>query len=218
MCSSPNNAYSLLRKKIILGEYPPGQRLKEQSLAAALGVSRSPIRLAFQRLVDEGLLIAQKNCGVAVAPWTDKDNDEVFDLRALGESHAASLAAQRRQSDHLAMLHQLNDNMASLIAKRPTDFLTDLQQVNRQFHETILQAASSPRLTQFIQSLLSVERVAGAFFYYSAEELENSLIDHRNITRAIELQDITLARALVDAHIRGTSNRLKRQRQALLPT
>jgi DNA-binding GntR family transcriptional regulator len=215
MRKSGIDAYATLRRRIILGEFLPGTQLKEESLAAELSVSRSPIRVAFRRLADDGLVHAEPNRGVFVASWADQDNDEVFDLRALVESHAAGLAAQRKQPEHLQQLQALNQRMATLIADKPEDFLDELQQANRQFHQVVLQAAASPRLLAFVQSLLAVQRVLGAFYYYTDAQLAESLQDHCNITRAIERGDAPLAQAMVNAHIRGTSQRLREQRQEL---
>ena len=209
------DAYAALRRRIILGEFLPGTQLREETLADELGVSRSPVRVAFRRLEEDGLVESQRYRGVFVAHWTDQDNDEVFDLRALVESHAAALAAQRRQPEHLRQMEALNDRMAWLIQARPDDFLAELQQTNRQFHQEVLKAAASPRLTAFVHSLLAVHRVIGAFYYYTDAQLADSLQDHRLLTRAIEQRNAQLAQAVTDAHIRGTAQRLRNQRQAL---
>ncbi|MCL2894748.1 GntR family transcriptional regulator [Brenneria tiliae] len=210
---SKEDVYALLRKRITLGEYAPGVRLKEMTLSEELGISRTPIRAAFQRLRQDGLIQAVPNCGVVVAPWTDRDNDEIFDLRAHLESHAAALAAERRQEEHLRQLDRLNERMADLVRHRPDDFLTDLEEVNRRFHQLVVQAASSPRLAHFVAGLIDVPRVIGAFFYYTPKELENSVQDHLAITRAIAQRKDALARSLMEDHIRTTGNRLKSQRQ-----
>lgn len=209
---SAEDVYALLRKRITLGEYPPGTRLKELTLSEELGISRSPIRAAFQKLVEDGMLLSAPNRGVLVAPWTDNDNDEVFDLRAHLESHAAALAAERRQEEHLREMDELNQEMARLVRERPDDFLTSLQQVNRRFHQVIVSAAKSPRLSHFVSSLIDVRRVTGAFFYYTDEEFSSSVNDHLAITRAIERGNASLARVLMDDHIRATWKRLKTQR------
>lgn len=210
---STDKVYALLRRRIILGEYEPGARLKEIDLARELGISRTPIRAAFQRLEQDGLILSVPRQGVAVASWTDRDNDEVFDLRAHLESHAAALAATRRQDEHLAEMKQLNATMASLIRYRTENFRSDLEEVNRRFHQVIMRAAYSPRLANIVANLMNVNRVTGAFFYYEDEEFEKSFQDHVAITRAIMHENSNLARTLMDDHIRSTSKRLQSQRQ-----
>lgn len=211
---SSDDVYALLRKRITLGVYGPNFRLKELSLSEELGISRTPIRAAFQRLEQDGFINAVPNRGVIVAPWTDRDNDEVFDLRIQLESHGAALAAERRDDEHLASLHQLNAEMAGLIAQGSEDFRSDMQDINRRFHEAVVRAARSPRLAQMVQGLLGTRRVTGAFFFYSDAEFAESLEDHQAITRAIERQNTALARTLMESHIRVTWQRLQSQRQA----
>ncbi|MBP1318295.1 GntR family transcriptional regulator [Herbaspirillum sp. 1130] len=206
---SAEEVYALLRRRISLGEYPPGTRLKELTLSEELGISRSPIRAAFQRLEDDGMLLSAPNRGVLVAPWTDSDNDEVFDLRAHLESHAAALAAERRDDEHVKELEALNSKMSLLIQSKHENFLTDIQDVNRRFHQIIVSAARSPRLSHFVATLIDVRRVTGSFLYYTDEELSTSVNDHISITRAIERKNANLARALMDDHIRATWKRLK---------
>lgn len=210
---SADEVYALLRKRITLGTYGPNYRLKEVSLSEELGISRTPIRAAFQRLEQDGFIEAVPNRGVIVAPWTDLDNDEVFDLRIQLESHGASLAAQRRSESDIARLHALNAEMASLIQQRSEDFRSDIQDINRRFHEAVVQAARSPRLVQMVASLLNTRRVTGAFFFYSDDQFTESLEDHQAITRAIERQQIELAKTLMASHVRVTWERLKSQRQ-----
>lgn len=209
------DAYAVLRRRIILGEFQPGAPLREEALAQELGISRSPIRAAFRRLQADGLVVMQRYRGVFVAPWTDQDNDEVFDLRALIESHAAALAAERRRPEHLRQMEALNQRMAWLIHNQPDDFLVELQQINRQFHQEILKAAASPRLNAFVHSLMAVHRVIGAFFYYTDAQLNESLQDHLLLTRTISQGNGQLACAIMDSHIRGTAVRLRTQRQAV---
>jgi DNA-binding GntR family transcriptional regulator len=103
---------------------------------------------------------------VIVAPWTDLDNDEVFDLRIQLESHGASLAAQRRSESDIARLHALNAEMAGLIQQRSEDFRSDIQDINRRFHEAVVQAARSPRLVQMVGSLPSTRGGSPVAFFF----------------------------------------------------
>ncbi|MFT4191591.1 MAG: GntR family transcriptional regulator [Comamonas sp.] len=210
---SSDEVYALLRRRITLGEYGPGDRLKELALAQELAISRTPIRAAFQRLEKDGLVIAEPRRGVAVAPWTDRDNDEVFDLRAHLESHAAALAAQRRSESDLAELERLNAQLATINRYRSGDFRTEFEAVNRQFHQCIVLAARAPRLAQFVASLIDVRRVTGAFFHYDDAHFESSIQDHIAITRAISRGNGELARNLMDDHIRSSWQRLRLQRR-----
>ncbi|WP_168735144.1 GntR family transcriptional regulator [Pseudothauera rhizosphaerae] len=209
------NVYTTIRKRITLGEYPPGMQLKEEHLAAELGVSRSPVRAALRRLESDGLICVEAHRGAFVAEWTDRDVDEVFDLRAVLEAHAAALAARRRQPGQLARLQALNEETERLLANRGEDFLAELQRINLAFHETILQASCSPRLMAMARQLHEVQRVTGSFYYYGEDDLLRSLFQHRELTEAIEHQDERMAADLMGSHVRGAFARLRRQRKGV---
>lgn len=214
---SAHEVYALLRKRITLGDYGPGDRLKELDLAQELQISRTPIRAAFQRLEREGLIVSAPSRGVEVAPWTDHDNEEVFDLRAYLESHAAALAAQRRQPEHLNEMDLLNERMASQLRYPSENFRETMEAINAQFHQVILKAARSPRLAQFVASLMNARQVTGAFFQYSDPQFAKSVADHQAIASAIRRGNSQLASSLMDDHIRSTAEQLRLERRAGKP-
>ena len=95
MAAAADKAYEILKQRVVGGTYAPGAQLKEEHLARELEISRTPIRAALKRLVDDGLATADPNRGVRVAEWTEFDIEETFELRGLLEAHAAELAARR---------------------------------------------------------------------------------------------------------------------------
>src|SRR5258708_39086223 len=84
-----------LRDRILSGAYAVGFHLRESQVAAELGVSRTPIREALQRLAVEGLIDLYPNRGARVAGWSEQELEEIFGLRILLESYGARLAAPR---------------------------------------------------------------------------------------------------------------------------
>jgi DNA-binding GntR family transcriptional regulator len=86
-------AYSAIRDQILSGAFPGGHRLREDDLAAMIGVSRTPIREALRSLTAEGLVNHERNRGFQVESWTLKDLEEVHGLRSLLEPYATALAA-----------------------------------------------------------------------------------------------------------------------------
>ena len=85
-------AYSAVRDGILQGRYNAGSRLTEQELAAAVGVSRTPVREALRRLHAEGLVEFEPNHGAVVALFELEDAEEIFELRALLEPISARRA------------------------------------------------------------------------------------------------------------------------------
>src|SRR5687768_11444608 len=88
-------AADLIREAIMDGRLEPGARLKEERLAQDLGISRTPVREALQRLNTEGLVQARPNRGTFVRAYEPAELDELYELRALLEGHAARRAAER---------------------------------------------------------------------------------------------------------------------------
>ena len=87
--AAADKAYDTLKRRVIGGAFAPGEQLREEHIARELEISRTPVRAALKRLVDDGLATADPNRGVRVAEWTEFDIQETFDLRGLLEGYAA---------------------------------------------------------------------------------------------------------------------------------
>ncbi|NJO12955.1 MAG: GntR family transcriptional regulator [Gammaproteobacteria bacterium] len=93
--SAADKAYQAIRERIMRGVYPPSTRITEHELAAAVGVSRTPVREAIRRLHAEGLLEIGSHRGAVVTGWTNEDRDDVLELRAALEARGAAQAAEK---------------------------------------------------------------------------------------------------------------------------
>lgn len=90
-----DRAYAVLRDEIVDGTLAPGSPLAEVEQSTRLGVSRTPIREAFSRLLADGLVIARSPRVLVVAELSEDRIREVYELREALETHAAALAARR---------------------------------------------------------------------------------------------------------------------------
>src|SRR5215472_13995662 len=97
--SQSGRAMLELRKSLLRGEFHPGERLSELPLVARLGVSRTPIRLALERLAHEGLLEASRSGGFIVREFTVDAVWDAIEVRGVLEGTAARLAAERLEKD-----------------------------------------------------------------------------------------------------------------------
>ena len=202
MSRTNENIYAELRRRVMAGVYEPGAQLKEEALAAELGVSRTPIRGALRRLVKDGLLEARANRGAFVAQWTSDDIDEVIDLRCMLESQAAGLAAERASKAQVCMLAALNQRMTTLARRLTSDHIAEMQLLNNQFHKTILEAAGSPRLSAATRTLIDWPLVVGSFYVFSEGDIARSLGYHDDLIAAIDSGASKLARCVMEAHLR----------------
>ena len=217
MANAADKAYEILKQRVVGGTYAPGEQLKEEHLARELAISRTPVRAALKRLVDDGLATADPNRGVRVAEWTDFDIEETFDLRGLLESHAADLAARRGGLALANVLDDLNDRMERAIRRGGTELPERLQEINARFHRAILDASGSPRLRAILTLLIDMPIVLRSHFISTLQDRLQSLYHHRDLAAAVRAGDGELARQVMQMHLRVASHRFKRQRQEFKP-
>jgi len=214
MAVAADKAYELLKQRVVGGTYAPGAQLKEEHIARELAISRTPVRVALRRLVEDGLATADPNRSVRVAAWTDADIEETFDLRALLEAHAADLAARRGGGALADRLDDLNAQMERAITAAGSALPERLQQINSQFHRAILEASGSPRLRTMLERLIDMPIVIRSHFISTLQDKVQSLQHHRDLAAAVRAGDGELARQVMQLHLRVAAHRFKRQRSA----
>ncbi len=141
--------YTHLRDLILSGELQPGDKLAEADLSARLGVSRTPIREAIQRLVQDGLLEASANRGVWVRRLSLSEARDTYTVRATLDALAAELAArQHDQADARALQDALNTLEGAPSGDHRLQTRLDLT-----FHRAITQAAHNVTLLDLARDL-----------------------------------------------------------------
>ena len=143
-----DEVYAHLREQIIIGELQPGHWLRELELSESLEVSRTPIRDALNRMVQEGLL-ENSSRGVRVRRYSLQEAIDIYEVRELLESRAASLAAQRYEKSSALKLDGFLKQMATVEAH-------DIPQHTRMdltFHSFIAQLSGNEALVDLIERL-----------------------------------------------------------------
>jgi DNA-binding GntR family transcriptional regulator len=210
--AASDKAYEVLKQRVVAGSYAPGAQLKEEHIARELDISRTPIRAALKRLVEDGLATADAGRGVRVAEWTDFDIRETYELRGLLEGHAAELAARRGGAALADLLDQLNDEMERAIAKGGSGLAERLQEINGRFHRAILEASGSPRLRGMLAGLIDMPIVIRSHFISTMEDKVQSLRHHRELAAAVRVGDAELARQVMQLHLRIALHRFRLRR------
>ena len=212
MAITSDKAYELLKQRVIAGTYAPGAQLKEEHIARELAISRTPIRAALKRLVQDGLATADAGRGVRVSAWTDLDIQETYELRCLLEGHAAELATQRGGEALAQRLDALNDQMAKILQQKTSPPAGRLQDLNAQFHRAILEASGSPRLRAMLAGLIDMPIVIRSYFISTVDDLRQSLNHHRDLAAAVRIGDPALARSIMQIHLKAAAHRFKLRR------
>lgn len=201
MTRASDTAYASIRKFILSGKIEPGTQLTEESLASISGVSRTPVREAIRRLEMELMIVRSDSKRLFVANWSNHELDEMFALRAMMESYAAARAAVNISSKQIDELQQINRSLENGIARILPDISLFLHE-NRRFHDIILEAAASPRLSTILPMLVDQPVVTKTAHKFRLAELQQSARDHNELIAAFQARDPEWAKAIMTAHIR----------------
>jgi DNA-binding GntR family transcriptional regulator len=190
--------YETIHTALKRGEYPTGTRLIEGNVAAALNVSRTPVREALRRLEGDGLIRTGTGRGYIVADLM-ADAEHVFLIRERLEGLGAALAAQHITLAELRLLRELQVKMETLL-KRAGDIRQEMAELNAEFHSQIMKAARSPRLERMVTRLHPEYLSYQVVLCYDDNGLKQSIDEHRAIADALWNRDAELADELVQAH------------------
>ncbi len=188
-----------IKRRIITGQLKPGQKLVEKELAAACNVSRTPLREALSRLVNEGLAVSVPYRGIFVRRISLRHVREIYELRIGIEGLAAMLAAERSRKADLNRLEKL---LAAMDAERAGDDADELQLLNEKFHRGIAEASGNSLLVERMDDLWSWVSLARTSSWSATGRGETSREEHHAIYRAIVEREPDKARALAESHVR----------------
>jgi DNA-binding GntR family transcriptional regulator len=196
---------------IINGEIGLGEPLVERSLAAQLGVSRTPIRATIVMLEREGLVRLVEGKGAFVASFSVEDVIEIYHVREGLEPVAARLACPHipsRELDHFEKeLHRLNAR-PRLRVEEPEEWM----RIGREFHMMFIRASQNKRLIQIVASFQNhVDLARGLGRLVAQTDSDSAIDEHLEILRALQARNPAEAEAAVRKHLRnGLQHRLAR--------
>lgn len=200
--------FNTLRQAILKGELKPGERLMEIALAERLGVSRTPIREAMRKLELEGLVVMIPRRGAQVANITEKDLNDVLEVRIALENMAIEKACKRMTEEELDKLWQAAREFERTMAEGN---LVRLAEADVAFHEIIYQASDNCRLIQVLNNLRE-QIYRYRVEYLKEEETRNVLVkEHEELYNAVKARDVEKAQEISFEHIEN-------QRKAIIQT
>ena len=155
--SIADQVYNLILERIQSGEIASGERLIETQVADSLQTSRTPLREAFRRMEQDGIVERLPQGGVRVTPVTIETAEEIFSIRELLESYAIGLACERITKEDIHKLKQIRTLAEDLIDSKMIqreEKIRQLFRLNTQFHDTIYLATGSTYLVKLINGLV----------------------------------------------------------------
>jgi DNA-binding GntR family transcriptional regulator len=205
-------AYARLKEAIAAADIygrPDEIRLDERQLAAALGVSRTPIREAMTLLEQEGFLRTLPRRGVFIVRKTKREIVEMIQVWAALESMAARLACEHASDAEIASLHTVMDDYAGA-AGSAQEHPDEYSDANIAFHQTILRMGGSALIEQMTENLFVHVRAIRRATIVQRDRASRSVEDHMDIIRALEARDAERAERLVRDHTLGLADHVER--------
>jgi DNA-binding GntR family transcriptional regulator len=210
LAAAVDKAYLAIRDGIVRGQFAPGAHLTAQELAAASGLSRTPVREAMRRLHAEGLIEFIPHRGAFVTRIDEREIHNIYDLRVALEGYAAHAAARNRTPAQLDRLRWLASTMQALVEENEDAMLEKLAELNNEFHRLIVAASHNSRLPSALSAIVEVPLVLKTFRRYDFEELRRSMNQHLELVAAFAAGDSSWARSVMTSHILSAQNTLLR--------
>jgi len=195
---------SILRRRILDGELPPGTALQELPMAASLGVSRNTVREATRILSLEGLLKRSAHRGVAVAQLSLEDVAEIYQLRHILEIPAV-LAAKIEDSDVLAEMRTALEGYEEAV--EGMDWVRAVR-FDLHFHTLLIRFHRNRRLESFYQKLLGELRMGMVLVDLRHDDPGGLVPVHRRIYQLLTRGEINECATLLAQHLRDSESRL----------
>ena len=214
--SRPDQVYARLRDLIVQGSLAPGSRIVETEIASRLGVSRTPVREALQRLQQEGFVMGApgaQQSRLTVAPLTRDDVRELLDivgaLEGLGAWRAACLDAPARRALAKA-LRGLNQEFARAASAVPVDH-GQLYEADERLHRGIVEAGKGPRLIALHDAVKpQAERYIRMYISMLTGTIQTSVDEHDAMIDAIDEGRADDAQRAIELNWRHAAERLSK--------
>ena len=191
--------YQQIKWRIVYGTYAPGKVLSESVLARVHGSSRTPVREALSRLIEEGYIERVPRKGCIVAPITLMAIQNTFDVRRVLEGTAAETAAQRADAGAVEKMRALADYPAF---ETTTESYRMRLGANAQFHIAVAGASQNGFLVDLVRHCLTQHnRVLSLGLDFPVHP--SSVAEHHAVIDAIERHDAPAARAAMEHHLDG---------------
>lgn len=197
---------------VVSGDLPPGSWIRENDLAARLGVSRTPIREAFRELVGVGVVEVVPRRGTRVRSYDAEEIEQIYRSRAVIEPYVMSESVGRLGEDDFAELSELTQEMKDLGSDPATRHR--IASVNNEFHGIFIRNSAAKSLISTTLNLMIPIVVAKMFSSYSGSDVSSSMNHHDELISAARAEDKEWVAAVSKTHIISGLNRFKAMQRA----
>jgi DNA-binding GntR family transcriptional regulator len=193
-------AYQQLRTQILACELMPGSPITENATVERLGLGKTPVREAMLRLVQESFLLVTPRFGYTVAPITEHDVTEVFELREIAEVASVDLAIGKLGPTDVERLEQL---CAIGYNAEDRDSILRYLALNAEFHRVIASASGNQRLADLVARLLDESQRMIHLGILLRPRSHEAQQEHSALLSAVLEGDAERARSTATQHIQS---------------
>lgn len=204
--SLKEQAYRAIKHRIVSLELEPGAVIDEAALIDELGLGRTPIREALQRLALEKLVDIVPRRGMFVTEIGLTDLQRLFELRMVLESMAARLAAQRGRPEHWRRMEAVLSRLEDAESQMDNEVLIAIDEA---CHEIMYEAADNEFLYDALSGMYALSL---RLWYYSLAKIgrmRSTVLEHRDILLALKSGDADRAAELLRQHINTFQNEIQ---------
>lgn len=204
--AAPDIAYDFTKERILDGRLTGGDMISEGEIADGIGLSRTPVREAFLRLENEGLLRLYPKRGALVVPVSAAEIEHVMETRLLVERHAIEKVVRSGADIFEALETELRKQDELVAAGDSPAFVES----DREFHRVFVAAAGNPILLQLHDSLRDRQsRMGLAALARDARRMTEIVDEHRELVIALAQPTPGRAVRTIERHLAGTLNLLR---------
>ncbi|HET8528535.1 MAG TPA: GntR family transcriptional regulator [Gaiellaceae bacterium] len=201
-----DQVYEIVLQAIVKADFPPGHQIRDLEIAQSLGVSRTPVREALQRLVDEGLVETTPGAATRVTPIDVGAVRNIYPIVGALHALAVRLAAERIESRQIDELARTNETFAAAIDKRQ---IVAALAADDAFHGVVIGAARNPELERTLDRLMPhIRRLQLAQF--GSDPARRSIRQHRAIVTAFRRGRVDDAARSMEANWANIESLLRR--------
>lgn len=208
-----DKTYSILRDQIVRRKFKPNQKLSIPELAIQLGVSRTPIRDALNRLEMEGLVKTVPKVGTFVNAIEIEDLLDIIDTRLMLELWVVekmSALPVAQIAEKLLPIESLLKKAAEIVEQIPVEEYLKAN-YNLQFHIAFIKLSGNKRNEEIYMSMMHYHHLAVEQSLFTKEMVVSAIAQHQSIVSAMQRGDFAGARASIRAHLDDSRERLVRR-------
>jgi DNA-binding GntR family transcriptional regulator len=206
--AAKDRAHDYVKRQVLTGAFPGGELISEGEVAAALGMSRTPVREAFLRLEAEGLLRLYPQRGALVVPVSSEEARAVIEARLVLEQFAAGKVIASGPAACAAVFERLS---AELQRQRDAAAKPDWEEfsdADRAFHNVTLQESGNAIMAGFYSSLRDRQMRMNRELLMHDERVTTIMDEHRLIAEAVRDGDLQRTEEAVRTHLASTMRTL----------